>query len=327
MGRIDLTDSATARRASPSQNGEITLRLSALALVAVFRCASALALQPVPVAVLADPPPDAKFPARMEVIHVPSGSVQINGVVYVASGPGPHPTFVLFHGLPGNEKNLDLAQAVRRAGWCVVTVNYRGSWGSPGNFRFAQNLEDAEATLAFIRSPENAKRLSIDVNRIAIGGHSMGAWVTAETLAREPSVLGAVVISAGDMGGIGLRAQQDRAAVVAIMDDNRETLAGVTAESMADELMAHGKEWSFSTLGPKLIHRRLLVLYSNDFVKADSLELIKDVKAAGGASIAEEYVPTDHSWSDHRIALESSVIHWLQSLPAGAKNAATPTAH
>jgi uncharacterized protein len=60
---------------------------------------------------------------------------------------------------------------------------------------------------------------------------------------------------------------------------------------------------------------QILVLYSNDFVKADSLELIKDVKAAGGTTIAEKYVVTDHSWSDHRIALESLVINWLGSLP------------
>ncbi|MFD3266336.1 hypothetical protein [Phenylobacterium ferrooxidans] len=32
----------------------------------------------------------------------------------------------------GNEKNLDLAQAVRRAGWNAAAFNYRGSWGSPG---------------------------------------------------------------------------------------------------------------------------------------------------------------------------------------------------
>ncbi len=274
-----------------------------------------MALQPVPAAVIADPPPDSKFPARMEVIHVPSGGVQINGVVYVASGQNPHPAFVFFHGLPGNEKNLDLAQAVRRAGWTVVTVNYRGSWGSPGNFRFAQNLEDAAATLAFIRSPENARRLSIDVNRIAIGGHSMGGWVAAETLAHDSNLLGAVTISAGDFGAIGLAAQQDRDKAIALMNDNRETLAGVTGESMADEVMAHAKDWSFKTLAPELVHRRLLVLYSNDFVKGDSLELIKDVEAAGGTTIAGKYVVTDHSWSDHRIALESLVINWLGSLP------------
>jgi pimeloyl-ACP methyl ester carboxylesterase len=254
----------------------------------------------------------------MEVIHVPSGGVQINGVVYVASGPNPHPALVLFHGLPGNEKNLDLAQAVRRAGWTVVTVNYRGSWGSPGNFRFAQNLEDAEATLAFIRSPENAKRLSIDVKRIVICGHSMGGWVTAETLVHEPNVLGGVVISAADIGRIGLQAQQDRDAVVRNMNDNRESLAGVTGESMADELTAHGKEWSFATLAPQLVHRKLLVLYSDDFAKEHSLELIKDVKAAGGTAISEEHVATDHSWSDHRIALESLVINWLETLPGSS---------
>ena len=296
-------------------NREMSLRLPALLIVAAMYSTAALAAQSVPTAVIADPPPDPKFPARMEVIHVPSGGVQINGVVYVASGQSPHPAFVFFHGLPGNEKNLDLAQAVRRAGWTVVTVNYRGSWGSPGNFRFAQNLEDADATLAFIRSPENARRLSIDVNRIVICGHSMGGWVTAETLAHEPKVLGAVIISAGDFGAIGLGARQNRDAVIALMNDNRESLAAVTGESMADELMAHGKDWSFKTLAPELIHRKLLVLYSNDFVKADSLELIKDVRAAGGTTIAEKYVVTDHSWSDHRIALESLVINWLGSLP------------
>jgi acetyl esterase/lipase len=241
--------------------------------------------------------------------------VPINGVVYVASGERSHPAFVLFHGLPGNEKNLDLAQAVRRAGWTVVTVNYRGSWGSPGNFRFAQNLEDAQATLSFIRSPDHAKRLSIDPTRIALGGHSMGGWVAAETLAHDSSLLGAVVISPGDFGAIGFQAQQNREAVIANMNDNRESLAGVTGESMADELKEHGEDWSFKTLAPELVHRNLLVLYSNDFVKADSLELIKDVKAAGGTTIAEKYVVTDHSWSDHRIALESLVVHWLGTLP------------
>ena len=290
------------------------VRLSIWVLAAAVY-SRAFAGQPVPDAVIVDPPPDARFPARMEVIHVPSGGVQINGVVYVASGPGAHPTFVLFHGLPGNEKNLDLAQAVRRAGWTVMTINYRGSWGSPGNFRFAQNLEDAQAALAFIRAPENAKRLSIDVSRIAIGGHSMGGWVAAETLARDTALLGGVIISAGDIGALGLHAQEQRAKVVALMNDNRESLAGVTGESMTDEVVNHGKEWSFSVLAPQLVHRRLMVLYSNDFVKADSTSLIEAVKAAGGTSVASEYAATDHGWSDHRIALESLVINWLQRLP------------
>jgi len=86
----------------------------------------------VPGAIAADPPRDREHPARMGVLHIPSGGEIINGVAYLAADAGPHPTFILFHGLPGNEKNLDLAQAVRRAGWNAVTVNYRGSWAARG---------------------------------------------------------------------------------------------------------------------------------------------------------------------------------------------------
>ncbi len=113
-----------------------------LLLVSVLAVNPASAQQ-APAAVIADPPQDKAHPARMEVLHIPSGGVQINGVAYLASGAGVHPTLVLLHGLPGNEKNLDLAQAVRRAGWNAITFNYRGSWGSPGLFRFANNLRAA----------------------------------------------------------------------------------------------------------------------------------------------------------------------------------------
>lgn len=50
----------------------------------------------------------------MTVVHIPTHGLLINGVVYQASGAGLHPTIVICHGLPGNEKNLDLAQAARR---------------------------------------------------------------------------------------------------------------------------------------------------------------------------------------------------------------------
>ena len=44
-------------------------------------------------------------PATMTVIHIPTHGLLINGVVYSPTGPGPHPTIVICHGLPGNEKN------------------------------------------------------------------------------------------------------------------------------------------------------------------------------------------------------------------------------
>src|ERR1041384_7380376 len=98
-------------------------RMRALIAVAAAALAAAPLSAQVPRAIGADPPRDSAHPARMEVLHIPSGGVKINGVAYLASGAGRHPTFVFFHGLPGNEKNFDLLQAVRRAGWNAITIN------------------------------------------------------------------------------------------------------------------------------------------------------------------------------------------------------------
>jgi pimeloyl-ACP methyl ester carboxylesterase len=247
----------------------------------------------------------------MAVLHIPSHGVLINGIVYQPSGAGSHPTLVLCHGLPGNEKNLDLAQAVRRSGWNAVTFNYRGSWGSPGVFRFAQNLEDADAVLAYLRDPANAARLGIDPKRIALAGHSMGGWVTAHTAAHDHGLIGAILISAADMGTLG---SMPRERIVALMADNKETLAGVTAESMADEIIANAKTFRLDTTVDGLIQIPLLVLSADDGLAPGTDALVKAIAAKGGQKVTSIHVATDHGWADHRIFLESTIITWLAGL-------------
>ena len=50
---------------------------------------------------------------------------------------------------PEEGRKLRDAAAAAKVG-NVVTFNYRGSWGSPGVFRFSQALEDAGAVLAYL---------------------------------------------------------------------------------------------------------------------------------------------------------------------------------
>ena len=69
-------------------------------------------------------------PAGMTELFIPSGDAMLAGIMYRANGPGKHPTMFLLHGFPGNERNLDLAQAIRGHGWNVVYFDYSGSWGS-----------------------------------------------------------------------------------------------------------------------------------------------------------------------------------------------------
>src|SRR3954464_10905798 len=234
-------------------------------------------------AIYTDPPHDHARPAGMEVLHIPSGGVKINGVAYTAAGAGSHPVLVLMHGLPGNEKNLDLAQAVRRAGWTVVTFNYRGSWGSPGTFRFAGNLEDAHAVLAYLRDPANAAHLAIDPKRIVVAGHSMGGWVTAMTAERDPDLAGAILISAANMGGRAMK----RADAAALMADNMESLAGVTAESMADEILANSAAFDWTPGAAGLARKPLLVLTADDGLASMADQLAAQVRSTPGARVVE----------------------------------------
>jgi pimeloyl-ACP methyl ester carboxylesterase len=261
--------------------------------------------------VFTDPPADSVHPAGMTALHIPSHGVEINGLVYQPSGAGPHPTLVICHGLPGNEKNLDLAQAVRRAGWNAVSFNYRGSWGSPGSFRFAQNLEDADAVLAYLRDPANAARLGIDTKRMAIAGHSMGGWVTVHTAAHDHGLMGAILISAGDMGAM---AGLPREKVVALMADNREALAGVTPESMADEVIANAKIFGFQNAVSGLTQTPLLVLSADDGLAPGTDALVRAIRSKGGNKVTAIHVATDHAWSDRRILLESTILNWLAGL-------------
>jgi len=218
---------------------------------------------------------------------------------------------VLAHGLPGNEKNLDLAQAIRRAGWNVVTFNYRGSWGSPGRFSFAGNLEDTKAVLAYVRDPKQAAALEVDTKRLVLAGHSMGGWVTALTAAGDDGLAGAILISAADMGALG---QAPRAAIVKEMAGDMESLAGVTPETMADEIQAIGPRVGWSAQVAKGLSRKpLLVLTSDDGLAAEADKLAAAVTADGG-QVTRRHETTDHSYSGKRIALEAAVIGWLQGL-------------
>jgi uncharacterized protein len=268
----------------------------------------AIGAQSVPPAIFTDPPVDVAHPAHMTVLRIPSHGARLNGIIYQASGPGPHPTLVICHGLPGNEKNVDLAQAVRRAGWNAVIFNYRGSWGSPGNFRFAHNLEDADAVLSYLRGPANAKLLGIDTSRIVIAGHSMGGWVAATTASHDHSLAGVILISAADVAKQG---DWPPNRLVALMGDCVAPLAGVTPESMADEVRSLGKDLRFESEASGLIQIPLLAFTADDGFASDTDALVSAIEARGGHNVASMHVATDHNWSDHRITLESVILAWL----------------
>ena len=115
----------------------------------------------------------------LRAAFIPSGGCRLQGGLYLAAGDAPQPAVLLLHGLPGHEKNLDLAIELRQRGLHCLYFHYRGSWGSEGDFSCTHLVPDAEAALDWLkRQPE------VDAQRIALVGFSLGGC-TALTLARR----------------------------------------------------------------------------------------------------------------------------------------------
>ena len=185
-----------------------------------------------------DPARDPAFPAHNQQLLIPSHGVGMNALLFVTGGKGPHPTVILMHGLPGNERNLDLAQAIRRAGWDVLTFTYRGAWGSPGDFSIANAMEDTAAALEFARSADGA-RFGIDTRNIVLAGHSMGGATAFMTAASATGLDGLILIDAVEhRRGKTSRGADTREALAKGFDDFGNSLHGATPESVAEEVIA-----------------------------------------------------------------------------------------
>lgn len=273
----------------------------------------------VPDALIRDPRPDEASPAQTLAKAIPSHGVNLNAVLYTAAGAGPHPTILLLHGLPGNEQNLDLAQSMRRAGWNVLTLHYRGSWGSPGIFSFEHCLEDAAAAVNWLRGAAVEPGSRIDARKIVVIGHSMGGFVTAYVAAHDLDVLAAGLISGADLGEAFGRSPKARGA--AAIDDNVGTsdglhiLSGTSPDALAEEAEKNAGRWSLKNFARQLAGRPLLLITSGDGFAPGSDTLGRAVEAIDSHELSRAHFVTDHSYSDHRIALQVEVLRWLTRLP------------
>jgi uncharacterized protein len=284
----------------------------ALTFAALQPCVSAAA---VPNPAIADPQRDPKFPAHNQQLLIPSHNLGMNALLFAASGKGPHPTVILMHGLPGNERNLDLAQAIRRAGWDVLTFTYRGAWGSPGTFSIANSIEDTAAALEFARSPAGA-RLGIDPHHIVLAGHSMGGATAGLTAAGANGLEGLILLDAWNIGDTARK--QSRTQLVAGFDDFGNSLHGASPESTADEVLARGRNWDLVRAAPRWAHIPVLFVtakYSGGTLA--NRPIAQALRQAGDKRVTAVELASDHPFSDHRIALAETVVRWLRQLPLG----------
>lgn len=295
------------------------MRLIFALLIALEVLAAPALADSIPTAVTTDPPPDKDHPAHFIAFGLPTRGVKINAMMYIPGGAGPFPTVILFHGFPGPENNLDLAQAIRRAGWNVLLLRMRGSWGSAGHFTFSHCLEDAQAAVAWLRDPKTAATQPVDPARIVVMGHSMGGWIAGYTAAHDPDLLGAALISAGDWSGDATNQPFKDVAASIEANMGRSTgltvLGNTTAAELADELKRKGRSWGLDRYTSALARHPLLMVTAADPLQDYDDAISAAVEAQPGAKVTHVHFDTNHGYNDHRIALAAALINWLATLP------------
>jgi dienelactone hydrolase len=289
-------------------------RLIAVVLLGVaWVSAQPLRAQQTPTAVIADPVPDKQFPPVLSVLTIPSQGSEMDAFLYQPAGPGSHGIVVFLHGLPGYEINGDLAQSIRRAGWNVLLFNYRGTRGSTGTFSQSSAIEDTAAVVRFLRDPANAAKYRIDPRRLVIIGHSFGGFLAGYQGSHDPDISALGIISATNLGKINVD-PKERDTRLKRWQTQLHPVHGATASDLFTEAERHAKEWDYVQWADALRTRPLLLVEADDQNHADMEALASALRQKGSASLEQRAVATDHSFSDHRIALQAIVIDWLQKL-------------
>tara|TARA_R110000787_G_scaffold110809_4_gene219476 strand:+ start:396 stop:1277 length:882 start_codon:yes stop_codon:yes gene_type:complete len=280
--------------------------MSALMLVAACTSTPTIASDPAPAF-------NADFPPSLVELNFESHGDRLNGHAYLADGPGPHPTVVLLHGFPGNERNLDLAQDLRSDGFNVLFFHYRGAWGSEGTYSFTHVIEDVAAATDYLRA--NAEALRTDPDKLILIGHSMGGFAALEAAARDETIACVAGIAPANMGPLA-DAPAERTDGFASYADTMQMLAGLTGANAIAEVKANREAFDTRLLAPKLVGKSVLIIGGDKdtSVPVDSViaPLVAAYEAEPGIDLTAVILSGDHSFSWSRQQLIDEVVDWAE---------------
>lgn len=256
----------------------------------------------------------------------------MNGLMYQAAGPGLHQIVIFLHGTPGNERNLDLAQAVRRAGYDALYLDYRGDFGSGGTYSYSHGLEDTAAVLAWVRMPETVEKYHVDSTRIALVGHSDGGFFAILGVEREPANICVAALAATNAGWVASRFAEhadERANVLDYIDSVTDRDGGplrASADDIVRDMVDHVADWDYLSQANALKDRALLLVAATRDSPDEGVEmharLAEAIQKAGGRHVHVVNFDDDHAFSSHRLALADTLVHWLQTDCASSQAAA-----
>ncbi len=259
---------------------------------------------------------DVAYPPAIKELNFESQGKRLNGIVYLANGAGPHPIVALLHGLPGNEKNLDLAQALRRDGFNVLFFHYRGAWGSEGVYSFTHVVEDVASAIGMLR--ERAATFRTDPQQIILIGHSLGGFAAIQGAARDASIKCVAGIASWDpsVDAAVLAADAEVEQEWVEYGDSAQMLSGFTGTAAVAEIKDNADTFSLRRLAPLLTGKAVLLIAAAEDKGLPPAEyhdlMVAAYETVPGIDLTNRVLPGDHTFSWTRIELIREVLAWAQ---------------
>jgi len=257
--------------------------------------------------VLRDIVRDSSSPAGFLELAIPSGNSVMQGFIYKANGRQKHPTLLLLHGFPGNERNLDLAQVVRARGWNVIYFNYRGSWGSQGQFSFKNCVEDVVNVVGFCKKYQDS--LKIDISNIVLFGHSMGGWVCLKALQQLANVKKGFALSTWNIYGEFRNIKSEQQIITKVKEEGGEIFVlNTPTKAIFETVVKESDYFNLSKDAKSLSDKQIIMLDEH----SNNKEIADAIKSSNHAYFDYEVWQTDHPFTNKRISLINKVLEFLE---------------
>lgn len=242
------------------------------------------------------------YPGQLGVTFS-SGGYTLLGTLFMPPKEGPSPTAIILHGVPGIEKNYDIAHAIRDAGWNSLIFHFRGSWGSQGLYQLATILDDVRAAVDFL---DSGRIPEIDRRQLFLIGHSLGGWAAVLAGVQDPRVQGVCVYGAvTDLEDLAFSRST-------ISEEFIPWLNGVSPHAFASEWADLAQTLSPVNSVSKLSPKPLLVIHSR---VDESVPYSQSERLFANALEPKQMLPhsdANHSFTWHRSWLQKVILNWLE---------------
>jgi uncharacterized protein len=249
---------------------------------------------------------DKVSPASSTELFIPSENSVLAGLIYKANGAQKHPTLLLLHGYPGNERNLDLAQVVRAHGWNVIYFNYRGSWGSQGKFSFKNCVQDVVNVVAFCKKYRDS--LKIDTSNIVLFGHSMGGWVCLKALQQLPTIKKGFALSTWNIGDDFKNISTEKEMLSAANAAGNYFVLNTSLKELFTPVLQDHQSFNLINDGRSLAGKQIIMLDEHNGNK----QLSETIKSTNQSYFDYAVWQTDHSFTNKRISLINKLLAFLE---------------